>query len=93
MGRWATNASKIKISHQDIEKNLPNVYLCIVRLEQDAVIAITAHTGNMQAQLTLIWDKLLPAFNAKELEVNKAAQEKMKAAFASLKAKEGPPKK
>jgi hypothetical protein len=47
----------------------------------------------MQAQLTLIWDKLLPAFNAKELEVNKAAQEKMKEAFASLKAKEGPPKK
>ncbi|MBY0325818.1 MAG: hypothetical protein K2Q30_02790 [Gemmataceae bacterium] len=47
----------------------------------------------MQAQLTLIWDKLLPAFNAKELEVNKAAQEKMKEAFASLKAKEGPLKK
>jgi hypothetical protein len=40
----------------------------------------------MQAQLTLIWDKLLPAFNAKELEVNKAGQEKMKEAFASLKA-------
>ena len=93
MGRWATNASKIKISHQHIEKNLPNVYLCIVLLEQDAVIAITAHTGNMQVQLTLIWDKLLPAFNAKELEVNKAAQEKMKEAFASLKAKEGPLKK
>ena len=46
----------------------------------------------MQAQLTLIWDKLLPAFNAKELEVNKAAQEKMKEAFANLNAKEGPPK-
>ncbi len=69
------------------------MYTCVFLLEQHAVIAITAHTGNMQAQLTLIWDKLLPAFNAKELEVNKAAQEKMKEAFASLKAKEGPPKK
>ena len=75
------------------KKNLLHIYLCIVLPEQDAVIAIAAHTGNMQAQLTLIWDKLLPAFNAKELEVNKAAQEKMKEAFASLKAKEGPPKK
>ena len=74
------------------KKNLLHIYLCIVLPEQDAVIAITAHTGNMQAQLTLIWDKLLPAFNAKELEVNKAGQEKMKKAFASLKAKEGPPK-
>lgn len=66
---------------------------CIVLPEQDAVIAITAHTGNMQAQLNLVWDKLLPAFNVRELQENKSAQEKMKEAIASLKAKEGPPKK
>lgn len=47
---------------------------CIVLPEQDAVIAITAKTGNMQRQLDLVWEHLLPAFqdtlpeNAKELE-------------------------
>jgi len=66
---------------------------CIVLPEQDAVIAITANTGNMQAQLNLVWDKLLPAFNAKELQANKLAEEKLKEVIASLKVKEGQPKK
>jgi CubicO group peptidase (beta-lactamase class C family) len=35
---------------------------CIVMPEQDAVIAITADTKDMQAELNLVWDLLLPAF-------------------------------
>jgi len=34
---------------------------CIVMPEQDAVIAITSGTRDMQAVLNLVWDKLLPA--------------------------------
>ena len=46
--------------------------------EQDAVVAITAQTGNMQGQLDAIWDKLLPAFQAGPLPEDAAAQEKLK---------------
>ena len=35
--------------------------------DQDAVIAITANTGNMQGELDAVWDHLLPAFQAKPL--------------------------
>lgn len=70
-----------------------NGQFCIVLPELDAVIAITAHTGNMQAQLNLVWDKLLPAFNTRELKLNKESEEKLRNTIASLKAKEGPPKK
>ena len=38
--------------------------LCVVMPDQDAVIAITADTGDMQGELNVIWDKLLPAFQA-----------------------------
>lgn len=31
--------------------------------EQDAVIAITSETGDMQGELTLVWEHLLPAFS------------------------------
>ncbi|MET9971473.1 serine hydrolase, partial [Streptomyces sp. NPDC006356] len=35
---------------------------CVVLPEQDAVIATTADTSNMQALLNLVWEHLLPAF-------------------------------
>lgn len=35
---------------------------CIVLPEQDAVIAMTAGSGNMQAMLDAVWDHLLPGF-------------------------------
>jgi CubicO group peptidase (beta-lactamase class C family) len=66
---------------------------CIVLPEQDAVIAITALTGNMQGQLNLVWDKLLPAFQAKSLEANKVEEEKLKQVLGNLSAREGPTKK
>jgi hypothetical protein len=47
----------------------------------------------MQGQLNLVWDKLLPAFQAKSLEANKVEQEKLKQVLANLSAREGPTKK
>ena len=45
---------------------------CIVLPKQDAVIAITAKTGNMQGQLDLVWEHLLPAFHDEPLPENPA---------------------
>lgn len=36
---------------------------CIVLPDYDAVIAITADTRDMQAELNVVWDKLLSAFH------------------------------
>lgn len=60
---------------------------CIVLPEQDAVIAITANSRNMQAELNIVWDKLLPAFHDEPLEENLEAQTKLKQATANLKSK------
>lgn len=43
---------------------------CVVMPEQDAVIAITADTRDMQAELNIIWDKLLPAMGKDALSEN-----------------------
>jgi CubicO group peptidase (beta-lactamase class C family) len=56
----------------------------VVMPEQDAVVAITAATGNMQGELNVIWEKLLPAFHDGALPVDDAGQEKLKAAVAKL---------
>lgn len=57
---------------------------CIVLPEQDAVIAITADTKDMQAELNVVWDKLLPAFHATALpeDLNEANQ--LKSLLAKL---------
>ncbi len=36
--------------------------LCLVLPEQDAVIVMTAGSGNMQAMLDAVWERLLPGF-------------------------------
>ncbi|MCA9120611.1 MAG: serine hydrolase [Planctomycetaceae bacterium] len=59
---------------------------CIVLPEQDAVIAITANTGNMQAELNIVWDKLLPAFKETALDENSAENERLRAVVKGLKA-------
>ncbi len=58
---------------------------CIVLPDQDAVIAITAKTGNMQAQLDLVWEHLLPAFHEEALAENVEELEKLRGALANLK--------
>ena len=52
--------------------------------EQDAVIAITAQTGQMQTELDLVWEKLLPAFKREALPADAAEHEKLKQAAANL---------
>jgi CubicO group peptidase (beta-lactamase class C family) len=59
---------------------------CIVLPEQDAVIAITANTRDMQAELNIVWDKLLPAFDDQPKPENPAEQAKLKMLVATLKA-------
>ncbi|MDB4743583.1 serine hydrolase, partial [Planctomicrobium sp.] len=59
---------------------------CIVIPEQDVVIAITANTGNMQAELNVVWDNLLPAISDQELGEDPAAQSKLKQKISELKA-------
>ncbi|MEO8351317.1 MAG: serine hydrolase [Chthoniobacteraceae bacterium] len=57
---------------------------CVVMPEQDAVVAITSETGNLQGELDLIWDNLLPAFQAEPLPEDAASQEKLKQTVAKL---------
>jgi len=57
---------------------------CVVMPDEDAVVAITAETGNMQGELNEIWEHLLPAFHAEALSEDAAAQEKLKEAVAKL---------
>lgn len=60
---------------------------CIVLPEQDAVIAITANTGNMQAELNVVWEKLLPAFRDEPLPANPESVAKLQEKIATLRAK------
>ena len=64
---------------------------CIVLPEQDAVIAITSATGNMQAILDLVWDKLLPAMKAESLSADEEGRKELNRTLAglSLKTPEG----
>ncbi|MBK8037959.1 MAG: serine hydrolase [Verrucomicrobiaceae bacterium] len=67
--------------------------ICLVIPEHDAVIAITAQTGQMQAELDLVWEKLLPAFAKEALPANAAEHAKLQQAAANLTAHPAPPKK
>lgn len=61
-----------------------NGQFCIVLPEQDAVIAITADTRDMQAELNVVWDNLLSAFQAAPLPANQAEETKLKETLANL---------
>src|SRR5262245_3822919 len=50
--------------HGEYRGDGANGQFCVVLPEQDAVIAITADTNDMQGQLNLVWDKLLPGVYA-----------------------------
>jgi len=57
----------------------------IVLPEQDAVIAITSETSDMQGQLDLIWEYLLPAFKTKALSLDPGPQDRLEQKLSSLK--------
>jgi CubicO group peptidase (beta-lactamase class C family) len=56
----------------------------VVMPDQDAVVAITADSDNMQAELDAIWDHLLPAFGAQKLPKDAAAEHALSQATAHL---------
>jgi CubicO group peptidase (beta-lactamase class C family) len=61
-----------------------NGQFCIVMPEQDAVLAITANTVNMQNEINVVWDTLLPAIQGGPLPANPQEDAKLKQAVASL---------
>ncbi len=61
-----------------------NGQFCIVLPEQDAVVAITADTRDMQAEINLVWEKLLPALQKNALPENKEEQAQLKQTLTSL---------
>ncbi|MFC7621210.1 serine hydrolase domain-containing protein [Microlunatus sp. GCM10028923] len=57
---------------------------CLVLPEQDAVIAITAGTDDMQAILDGVWAHLLPAFDTAVPEPGSAVEDRLSARLESL---------
>jgi CubicO group peptidase (beta-lactamase class C family) len=56
----------------------------IVLPEQDVVIAMTGESSNMQGQLDLVWEHLLPAMKAEELPIDPGAQTRLNQTLAAL---------
>ncbi len=56
----------------------------IVLPDQEAVIAITCETANMQDELNLVWDHLLPALQDTALPEDREAQAQLRRQLASL---------
>jgi len=56
----------------------------IVMPDQDAVIAITSESKNMQGELDLVWEHLLPAMKEKSLPANPQSQAKLQKTLSSL---------
>jgi Beta-lactamase len=61
--------------HNSYRGDGANGQFILVLPEHDAVIAITAETSDMQSELNLVWDYLLPAFKSEPLatKINKLA--------------------
>jgi CubicO group peptidase (beta-lactamase class C family) len=60
--------------------------LMVMIPDKDAVVAITADTGNFQGEMNAIWDHLYPAFKDEALPDDAAGQDKVKEAIAKLEA-------
>jgi CubicO group peptidase (beta-lactamase class C family) len=56
----------------------------IVMPDQDAVVAITAETSDMQDELNLVWEHLLPAMHETELSANDSIIAALKEKLSSL---------
>lgn len=61
----------------------------LVLPEEDAVIAITSETANMQAELDLVWDWLLPAFKGPDPSGASKLQAQLKKRLAGLQIRPG----
>ncbi len=56
----------------------------IVLPDRDAVVAITANVGNMQKEIDLVWEHLLPAMHPKALPADKEAETALARKLSSL---------
>ncbi len=56
----------------------------IVMPEQDAVVAINAEVGNMQSEIDLVWEHLLPAMQAQPLPPDAATHARLQQTLAAL---------
>lgn len=59
---------------------------CVVLPEQDAVVVITANTGDMQAELNVVWEHLLPAITDRPLDANPESESELQRFASELKA-------
>src|SRR5258708_37276097 len=75
-----------RCTHNAFRGDGANGQLCVVIPEKDAVIAITADTGNFQGEMNAIWENLYPAFQAEALPDDSAGQTKVKQMVAKLEA-------
>ncbi|MDR3708780.1 MAG: serine hydrolase [Capsulimonadaceae bacterium] len=57
---------------------------CIVMPEQDAVLAITSGSGDLQGVLNAVWDHLLPGIHATDLAPEQAADEALVVKLSTL---------
>lgn len=57
---------------------------CIVLPQHDAVIAITSGVKDMQSVLTLVWEKIVPAFHAEALAPDMDAERRLKDRLGNL---------
>ena len=58
--------------------------------EQDAVVAMTADTGDMQGELNVVWEHLLKQLGDKPLPENPEASKTLREFAGGLKVKEKP---
>jgi len=58
--------------------------ICLVMPEQDAVLAITANCRDMQAELNVVWDTLLPAFKEGVLAENAEDEARLREVISKL---------
>ena len=56
----------------------------IIMPDEDAVIVITAETPNMQEEINLVWQYLLPAMHINKLPVNKSTASTLQQKLSSL---------
>ncbi|HCP12803.1 MAG TPA: 6-aminohexanoate hydrolase, partial [Planctomycetaceae bacterium] len=59
---------------------------CVVLPEQDAVVVLTANTSDMQKELNVVWDRLLPAFAGQALPVDGESEARLREFCGSLRA-------
>jgi len=57
---------------------------CIVMPDRKAVVAITCETNNMQSELNLVWDFLLPAMQDDPLPADGASQDRLRQKLGAL---------